>query len=133
MGCNLPGLRRPAVLVIISGAMVSLRSHHQSLTCHANHLQFFIAWMAGARFDLMFNQLKKGVFLPPKTAEQTANAKQAFEHGELLARRCSLLNLALYITCNYSHMVSRQDKNLDSWSVNMNVPADHANALSSVY
>jgi hypothetical protein len=39
--------------------------------------------MAGARFDIMFNQLKSGAFLPPKTAEQTAKVKAAYEHGEL--------------------------------------------------
>jgi len=39
--------------------------------------------MAGARFDIMFDQLKQGIFLPPKSAEQTAKVKEAFAHGEL--------------------------------------------------
>jgi farnesyl-diphosphate farnesyltransferase len=80
------GLAVLGVLAFVTGLMVSLccrlirLSKVKMLKC----LQLWCAWMAGARFDIMFHQLKQGVFLPPKNAEQTAKVKAAFEqHGEL--------------------------------------------------
>jgi hypothetical protein len=77
------GLAVLAVLALVTGLMVRIL-YLGGASRIANMAQLTIAWFAGARFDIMFDQIfKKGMFLPPKNAEQTAAVKQAYEHGEL--------------------------------------------------
>ncbi|KIW07207.1 farnesyl-diphosphate farnesyltransferase [Verruconis gallopava] len=54
-----------AVLTIITGFMI------------------LIAWFAGARFDIMFEQLRKGVLFPPTNLQEAADIAKSHDHGEL--------------------------------------------------
>lgn len=74
-------------LVILSGTMVS--PYHSTTNSDipfvlTSLLQFFFAWLFGARFDLAFQSIKEGIWSPPRDPEQIeAIVSKAAGHGEL--------------------------------------------------
>jgi hypothetical protein len=39
--------------------------------------------MMGARFDIVFDELRKGNFLPPSSPQAAQKIAKSYEHGEL--------------------------------------------------
>lgn len=69
-------------LFFISAIMVNIPCICSILS---NTFQIGAAWLAGARFDVAINELKKGVFFPTHTAgsEAAASIVQTHDHVEL--------------------------------------------------
>lgn len=45
--------------------------------------QLGIAWIAGARFDIAFDQIRHGWVLPPQSGEEAQKLVKSLGHGEL--------------------------------------------------
>ena len=45
--------------------------------------QFLVAWLAGVRFDIAWNELRKGNFKTPDQPAQRIEKVKAFERNEL--------------------------------------------------
>jgi hypothetical protein len=43
----------------------------------------FVAWMMGARFDILLAELRKGNFLPPKSSEAAQRIAKSYDRSEL--------------------------------------------------
>jgi len=58
--------------------------HNIWLNVPANSTQLFIAWLAGARFDIAFSEMRKGNIMPPKPGSpEAADAMSRHAHVEL--------------------------------------------------
>ena len=46
-------------------------------------MQFGVAWLMGARFDIAWHQIRQGFFRPPPVGPATEEVVSRYDHGEL--------------------------------------------------